>query len=136
MPLIRVSLPEGITNEKKAQIRKRIKNAVLKTLAPKEIKYDYVSIISAHGEIGDGLPVVDIDLRPGRETERKKKLVDQISIILKEILNIEPEDVYCIFREISAENHYTGGKPLPLWVASDKWFSTLFVTTYLKDGKY
>ena len=65
MPLIRVSLPEGIINEKKAEIRKKIKNAVLKTLAPKEIKYDYVSIISANGEIGDGLPVVDIDLRPG-----------------------------------------------------------------------
>ena len=69
MPLIRVSLPEGISNEKKGQIkRNRIKDAVLKTLAPKEIKYDYVSIISAYGEIGDGLPVVDIDLRPGRET--------------------------------------------------------------------
>ena len=83
MPLIRVSLPEGITNEKKAQIRKRIKNAVLKTLAPKEIKYDYVSIISAHGEIGDGLPVVDIDLRPGRETERKKKLVENLIMIIR-----------------------------------------------------
>ena len=79
MPLIRVSLPEGIANEKKTQIRKRIKNAVLKTLAPKEIKYDYVSIISAHGEIGDGLPVVDIDLRPGREIERKKKLVENLT---------------------------------------------------------
>ena len=120
MPLIRVSVPEGISSEKKSKVRKEIKKAVLKTLAPKEIKYDYVSIISAYGEIGDGLPVVDIDLRPGRETERKKKLVDQISISLKEILNIEPEDVYCIFREISAEHHYTGGKPLPLWVPSDK----------------
>ena len=47
MPLIRVNLPEGISNEKKGQIKNRIKDAVLKTLAPKEIKYDYVSIISA-----------------------------------------------------------------------------------------
>ena len=120
MPLIRVNLPEGISNEKKGQIKNRIKDAVLKTLAPKEIKYDYVSIISAYGEIGDGLPVVDIDLRPGREPERKKILVDQISIILEEILNINPQDVYCIFREITAENHYTGGNPLPMWVPSDK----------------
>ena len=38
---------------------------VLKTLAPKEVKYDYVSIREAFGYMGDGLPVIDVDLRPG-----------------------------------------------------------------------
>ena len=79
-----------------------------------------VSIRESFGIIGDGLPVIDVDLRPGREPERKKRLVDGISSVLKDTLNIDPEDVYCIFRETPAHNHYTGGEPLPDWVPADK----------------
>ena len=120
MPLIRIDLPEGTPNNIKTTIQKKVRHVVLMTLAPKEVKYDYVSIREAHGIIGDGLPVVDIDLRPGRDANRKKALVDGISEVLKESLNINPIDVYCIFREINAENHYTGGQPLPPWVPADK----------------
>ena len=120
MPLIRIDLPEGVSNENKLTIQKKVREVVLKNLAPKQVRYDYVSIRESFGIIGDGLPVVDVDLRPGREPERKKGLVDGISSVLKEILNIDPEDVYCIFRETPAYNHYTGGEPLPDWVPSDK----------------
>ena len=120
MPLIRLDLPEGIASETKKLIHSRIRKVVLKTLAPKEVKYDYVSIRESFGFIGDGLPVIDIDLRPGREPERKKALVDGISDVLNEILNISKKDIYCLFRETPAQNHYTGGSPLPKWVPSDK----------------
>ena len=40
---------------------------MLQTLAPKEAKYDYVAIREVLGEIGDGVPIVTVDLRPGRE---------------------------------------------------------------------
>ena len=93
---------------------------VLKTLALKEVKYDYVSTKEAFGYIGDGLPVIDVDLRPGRDARRKKALVDGISKIFNEKLNMSKEDVYCLFRETPAHNHYTGGEPLPEWVASDE----------------
>ena len=115
MPLIRVVVPEGTSPEKKDNIRTNIKEAVLRTLAPKETKYDYVSISEAFGVIGDGLPVVDVDLRPGRSPERKKALVDEISRILLEELNVKEEYIYVLFRENIAENHYTGGTPLPEW---------------------
>ena len=115
MPLIRVVVPEGTSPEKKHTIRTNIKEAVLRTLAPKETKYDYVSISEAFGVVGDGLPVVDVDLRPGRSPERKKALVDEISRILLEELNIKENDIYVLFRENPAENHYTGGTPLPEW---------------------
>ena len=115
MPLIRVVIPEGTSPEKKDNIRTNIKEAVLRTLAPKETKYDYVSISEAFGVIGDGLPVVDVDLRPGRSPERKKAHVDEISRILLEELNVKAEDIYVLFRENPAENHYTGGTPLPEW---------------------
>ncbi|MDC1311276.1 4-oxalocrotonate tautomerase family protein [Burkholderiales bacterium] len=115
MPIIRITLPEGTALKKKESIRSDIKVAVLKTLAPKETKYDYVSIYEAFGIIGDGLPVVDVDLRPGRSADRKKALVTEIERILLDTMNIKAEDIYVLFRENPAENHYTGGTPLPEW---------------------
>ena len=86
-----------------------MREVVLRTLAPKQVKYDYVSIREAYGIIGDGLPVIDVDLRPGREPERKKGLVDGIAEVLNETLGVKAEDIYCIFRETPASDHYTGG---------------------------
>lgn len=45
---------------------------MLKALAPKGVKYDYVSIRDTFGYLGDGLPVIEVDLRQGRQPERKK----------------------------------------------------------------
>ena len=88
MPLIRIDVPEGVSTDIKKQIHSKVREVVLKTLAPKEVKYDYVSIREAFGYIGDGLPVIDVDLRPGRDARRKKALVDDISEVLKETLNV------------------------------------------------
>ena len=120
MPLIRIDVQEGVSRDIKKQIHSKVREVVLKTLAPKEVKYDYVSIRESFGFTGDGLPVIDVDLRPGRDTRRKKALVDGISEVLIETLNVSREDVYCLFREIPAHNHYTGGEPLPEWVPSDE----------------
>ena len=120
MPLIRIDVPEGTETETKQIIHKRVREVVLRTLAPKQVKYDYVSIREAYGIIGDGLPVIDVDLRPGREPERKKGLVDGIAEVLNETMGVKAEDIYCIFRETPASDHYTGGEPLPEWVPADK----------------
>ena len=76
MPVIRIEVPEGTSLDKKSRIREGVKQAVLDTLAPKETKYDYVAVREVFGEIGDGVPLITVDLRPGREAERKKALVD------------------------------------------------------------
>ncbi|MEO1192314.1 MAG: tautomerase family protein [Pseudomonadota bacterium] len=120
MPVIRVEIPEGSAPDLKARIRQKVKEAVLTTLAPKEVKYDYVAIREAFGEIGDGLPLVEVDLRPGREPERKKALVDAIAAVLHDEMGVAAEDLYVLFRETPAENHYTGGTPLPAWVPADR----------------
>lgn len=120
MPVIRIEVPEGTASESKKKIREEVKRAVLKTLAPKETKYDYVAIREAFGEIGDGLPLIEVDLRPGREPQRKKALVDAIALVLHEEMQINAEDIYVLFRETPAPSHYTGGTPLPEWVPADK----------------
>lgn len=120
MPIVRVELPYGFSQEKKAQARLAVKHAVLKTLAPKESKYDYVAIREVFGDIGDGVPVVTVDLRPGREQERKSALAAAIAQALGEVAGIRPDDVYVLFRETVAANHYCGGKPLAEWVPADR----------------
>lgn len=119
MPIVRVELPHGLGEQKKAQARVAVKAAVLKTLAPKESKYDYVAIREVFGEIGDGVPVVTVDLRPGREQERKAALAQAIAQALGQVAGIKPDDVYVLFRETIAANHYCGGKPLPEWAPAD-----------------
>ena len=120
MPVIRIEVPEGTSLDIKKRIREGAKQAVLDTLAPKETKYDYVAVREVFGEIGDGVPLVTVDLRPGREPERKKALVDAIAKLLKTELNVEPADVYVLYRENPAENHYCGGTPLAPWVPASE----------------
>ncbi|MCY3703108.1 MAG: tautomerase family protein [Rhodospirillales bacterium] len=110
MPVIRVEVPAGTQQA----IRVAVKAAVLK-----ETKYDYVAVREVVGEIGDGVPLVEIDLRPGRESERKKALVDAIADILHDTMGVAAADIYALFRENPAENHYCGGEPLAAWVPAD-----------------
>ncbi len=120
MPVIRIEVPEGTPQDTKRRIREGTKQAVLDTLAPKETKYDYVAIREVFGEIGDGVPLITVDLRPGREPERKKALTDAIAKLLNIELNVEASDVYVLFRENPAENHYCGGTPLADWVPASE----------------
>lgn len=106
MPVIRIEVPEGTSQDIKRRIRDGAKQAVIDTLAPKETKYDYVAVREVFAEIGDGVPLITVDLRPGREAERKKALTDAIAALLKAELNIEAYDIYVLYRENPAENHY------------------------------
>ena len=119
MPVIRIEVPKETPDGTQAAIRVAVKEAVLRTLAPKETKYDYVAVREVVGDIGDGVPLVEVDLRPGREPERKKALVDAIAAILLSEMGVAEEDIYVLFRETPADNHYTGGTPLPAWVPAD-----------------
>lgn len=120
MPVIRIEVPEGTPKETKHRIRIGAKQAVLDTLAPKETKYDYVAVREVFGEIGDGVPLITVDLRPGREAKRKKALADAIAALLKTELSVEAADIYVLYRENPAENHYCGGQPLAPWVPASE----------------
>lgn len=69
---------------------------MLYTPAPEETKYDCVAIREVFTEIGDGVPLVTVGLRPGREPERKQALADVIAALLKEELDVDPQDVYVL----------------------------------------
>ena len=120
MPMIRIEVPEGTLLDTKRALREGAKQAVLDTLAPKETKYDYVAVREVFAKIGDGVPLITVDLRPGREPERKQALVDALCALLKSEMDVQTEDVYVIFRENPSENHYCGGTPLAAWVPASE----------------
>jgi len=119
MPVIRIEVPKGTADATQVAIRIAVKEAVLETLAPKETKYDYVAVREVIAEIGDGAPLIEVDLRPGREPARKKALVDAIAAIPHAEMGVVKDDIYVLFRETPADNHYTGGTSLPAWVPAD-----------------
>lgn len=120
MPVIRIELSDETERAVMRRIRLKVKQAVLETLAPKETKYDYVAVSGVVAETGDGVPLITVDLRPGRDAARKKALVDAITAILKAETGVVPEDVYVLFRETPAPDHYTGGVPLKEWVPASE----------------
>lgn len=71
MPVIHNEVPEVTAKDNKQRIRGGVKQAVVDIHAPKETKYDYVAVSEVFGVIGDGVSLNTVDLRPGREPERK-----------------------------------------------------------------
>ncbi len=86
------------------------------------------------------MPIVRANLPRGLSDETKEALrqalkaaivralapkeTKYIYVALREVFapvgdGIAAEDVYLLFRETPAENHYCGGTPLPAWVPAD-----------------
>ncbi len=119
MPIVRADLPQGLSDTEKEALRQAIKAAVIGALAPKETKYIYVALREVFAKVGDGGPTVTVDLRPGRETARKDALASAIAEAFQTAAGVDAADLYLLFRENPAENHYCGGTPLPAWVPAD-----------------
>lgn len=115
MPVVRVDIPHGHSDETKAALKKAIKDAIIAAIDPKVTKFIYIAIRDVYAELGDGAPTVSVDLRPGRETERKVALAQAISKAFSDTIGSRPEDLYLLFRETPASDHICGGEPLPEW---------------------
>jgi len=120
MPIVRVDVPSGISNEAKDRLRAGIKDAINKALDPGQngrhpetCKWIYVSIREAYGKIGDGLPTVTIDTRPGRKQEQKAQVAKLICDVFDKVMGTR--DVYVLLRTSEALDHIGGGAPLPEW---------------------
>jgi phenylpyruvate tautomerase PptA (4-oxalocrotonate tautomerase family) len=115
MPVVQVDIPHGHSDETKAALKKSIKESIIAAIDPKITKYIYIAIRDAYSEFGDGAPIITVDLRPGRETERKAALAEKLSQSFSDTLGTAPEDLYLLLRETPAIDHYCGGQSLPDW---------------------
>ncbi len=120
MPIVRVDIPAGHPDRTKDQIRAGIKEAIDAVLDPGQKgrfpetrKWIYVSISEAYGKLGDGLPTVTIDTRPGRRQEQKTEVARRICDLFERVLGTR--EVYVLLRESAAGDHIGGGVALPEW---------------------
>lgn len=120
MPVVRVDIPEGHPPSTKDRLREGIKRAINDVIDPGQggrhpetCKWIYVSIREAYASIGDGLPTVTIDTRPGRKSEQKRDLAKAICDVFESTMGTR--DVYVLLRTTEAEDHIGGGVPLPEW---------------------
>jgi phenylpyruvate tautomerase PptA (4-oxalocrotonate tautomerase family) len=120
MPIVRVDIPQGYPDRTKDEIRTGIKEAINAVLDPSQkgrypetCKWIYVSVREAYGKLGDGLPTVTIDTRPGRRQEQKTQVANRICDVFERALGTR--DVYVLLREVAAADHLGAGVPLPEW---------------------
>jgi len=55
------------------------------------------------------VPIVTIELLPGRTVEQKRKVAKEITNAIVENLKTEPSAVTIVFHEVSRENLASGG---------------------------
>ena len=120
MPIVRVDVPLNTPRTTKDVLRAEIKRAINEVLDPGQggkfpetCKWIYVSIREAYGEIGDGLPTVTVDTRPGRKQETKLRLANALCDVFDKAMHTR--DVYVLLRETKAADHIGAGVPLPEW---------------------
>ncbi len=120
MPIVRVDVPHGVSNAVKDNLRAGIKDAINSALDPGQqgrhpetCKWIYVSVTEAYGKIGDGLPTVTIDTRPGRKQEQKDMVARLICDVFDKVMGTR--DVYVLLRTTESADHLGGGVALPVW---------------------
>jgi phenylpyruvate tautomerase PptA (4-oxalocrotonate tautomerase family) len=120
MPIVRVDIPYGYTDAHKERLRQGIKDAIDQALDPAQRgrhpgarKWIYVSVHEALGKIGDGLPTVTVDTRPGRSQEQKDLCAKLICDVFE--VYMDTRDVYVLLRTTEAVDHLTGADTLPEW---------------------
>lgn len=120
MPIVRVQIPEGYSNEVKHRLADGLRDAINEAIDPGQNdrfpetrKWIYPAITEAYGELGRGLPTVTIDTRPGRTQEQKDLVAKLICDLFEEVMGTR--DVYVLLRTTEAADHLAGGTALPVW---------------------
>lgn len=120
MPIVKIDIPSGYSDQLKDELREGIKEAIIDALDPgqngrhpESCKWIYPSICEAYGKLGDGLPTVTVDTRPGRTKKQKFHLASLICDLFEKTLGTR--DVYVLLRTTESDDHIAGGQALPVW---------------------
>lgn len=115
MPLVRISLQEGKTDEYKKKIGTAVHQAMVETLNVPPL--DRFQLITSHQKTDfiydpeylnisrtDDLIVIQITLNSGRSSDLKKAFYQRVVDLLAAEVKIRPEDVLINLVEVSKEN--------------------------------
>jgi 4-oxalocrotonate tautomerase len=115
MPLVRISLREGKTDEYKKAIADGVHRAMVEAIdAPAQDRFQLLTEHPASGLIydptylgvqrSDDVVIVQITLSAGRKLAQKRKLFKRIAEILAEKPGLRPQDVIVSLVEVAWEN--------------------------------
>jgi 4-oxalocrotonate tautomerase len=126
MPLVRISLREGKSEEYRRALADGIHQAMVETIdAPAQDRFQIITQHSAHDLIydpsyfsvqrGEDIVIVQITMSFGRKPPQKRKLFQRIAEIIAKNPGLRPEDVMINLVETAWENwsfgngeaHYT-----------------------------
>lgn len=116
MPRVCIDVPMGTDAARIEKLRTAARQATHVHLQTRNPKYDYVAVREVHADLGDGVPVVSVDLRVGRDSASKKAFVAAVSEALCSELHVASADVCVVFREVDASNYYIDGEPIAPFV--------------------
>jgi 4-oxalocrotonate tautomerase len=115
MPLVRVSLLEGKSEQFKQKVADSIHKAMVETINVPPL--DKFQVFTDHSKAGfvydaeylnikrtDGLIIIQITLNTGRTVEMKKALFKRIADLLVESVQVRSEDVMINLVEVPKEN--------------------------------
>jgi phenylpyruvate tautomerase PptA (4-oxalocrotonate tautomerase family) len=112
MPFVCLELPSSLPRDTASSLRAKIKSAIHQHLATKDPTYDYVVIHEESADFDSAMAGVTVDLRAGRSELQKQTFVDETCEALRQYVGIKRQNVYVLFRESIAANHYCGGKAI------------------------
>eukprot|EP00913_Durusdinium_trenchii_P006868 g6459.t1 len=89
MPIVQIHLPKNCADEATLErIRVACRQHVLDTLSADRAHHDYVTVVEVLGKMGDGVPLVKVDQRPGREKWRKEQFSQRIAKTIADELTL------------------------------------------------
>lgn len=110
MPIVNIRLPRNIAPEDTLErVRIATKGHVLASLSADQSHHDYVTISEDIAKIGDGVPLVEVDQRVGREKWRKEKFAKLVQKTIKDELGIEETKTFVVFRETTTDHCFYVG---------------------------
>jgi len=115
MPLVRIALRKGTTDEFRRALSDSIHRAMVETIKiPEQDKFQIIAECEENGLVYDpsylGIPrsdaivMIQITISAGRTIEVRKALFARIAQLLKEAPGVSPEDVFVNLVEVAKEN--------------------------------
>lgn len=113
MPIVRVDVPQGHSQDELLKLKRRVEESIARTWAKEHI---YVAVREMLSEPGDRSAIVTVDLRPGRgrEEQRAAALYREIFSALEKGLDTDANRFVLLVREFPERAFVvSGGKRLP-----------------------
>ena len=110
MPLVRIEIIKGQSQEYKNTLLQSIHEGLVKALSiPDDDRFQRLyelenSLFERSPEKTDKFTLIELTLFPGRSAEIKKLVISEITRLLAERLNISPPDIFIIINEPPLEN--------------------------------